>query len=181
VPHTHTHPRYTESYIYAPGFGLPIGQIHSEQPTYQIGETIVIVIDTPTGLDNAQLWIYGGYYQNNYYVGSIPAGIYGFPIGAASMPGPETVVLAAYGRQISSTTFTVEDSTTTTAQYQTTTVTSYQPTQSFTTATTEYRTYTSFVQSHFDLTPLFALSAVIVILAILSIVFALGYFSLKKR
>ena len=180
MPHTHTHPRYTRSYIYAPGYGYPIGQIHSEQPTYQIGETIVIVIDTPTGLDNAQLWIYGGYYQNNYYVGSIPAGIYGFPIGAASIPGLETVVLAAYGRQISSTTFTVEDPTTTTAQYQTTTVTSYQPTQFFTTKTTEYHTLTSFIQSY-NFTSVFVISAVIVMLAVLTIVLVLAYYSLKKR
>jgi len=180
VPHTHTHPQYTRSYIFGPGFGYPIGQIHSEQPTYQIGETIVIVIDTPTGLENAQLLIYGGYYQNNYYVGNIPAGIYGFPIGAASIPGMETVVLAAYGRQISSTTFTVEDTTTTTAQYHTTTVTSYQPTQFSTTKTTEYHTLTSFIES-FNFTPVFLISAVIVMLAILTIVLALAYSSLKKR
>jgi len=169
--------------MYPPGFGPAIGQIYSEQPTYQIGETIVIVINTPTGLDNAQLWIHGGYYQNNYYVGNIPAGIYGYPIGTASVAGPETVILAADGLQISSTTFSVENPATTTIQYQTTTLTSYQPSQSSTIETTEYSTstLTSFVQSPFDLTPTFAMSAVIVILAILTIVFALRYSSLKKR
>jgi len=108
------------------------GQCYPSKQSYKYDETVIIFVNTSTGINNTKIVIYLPNGQiNTYTIGNLGVGVWQFPLGAAGpLLGQRTVALLDGSTILDTTYYTVTSSNLTTAtshqtvtRYRTSTVT----------------------------------------------------------
>ncbi|WP_455367430.1 hypothetical protein [[Eubacterium] cellulosolvens] len=114
------------------------GQCYASKSIYQYGDIVVVYISTSTGINNTRLVIHlPGGQINTYNIGKIGIGIWQFPLGSASGPeGQRVIVLMDSSNELDTATYFVfryYPSPATTTSYNT--ITRYRTTTTYETST----------------------------------------------
>jgi len=123
------------------------GQCYPSKQSYEYDETVIIFVNTSTGINNTKIAIYLPNGQiNTYTIGKLGVGVWQFPLGAAGpLSGQRTVALLDGSTILDTTYYTVMPSNlTTTTSHQT--VTRYK-TSTVSTTVTSTSTITKFTST----------------------------------
>lgn len=77
------------------------GQCYPSKPTYQFGEIVIIILNTPTGINNTKIVVYLPNGQiTTLNIGKVGVGIWQYPLGPAGPPEGRRMIMLMDGLTI---------------------------------------------------------------------------------